>query len=132
MSSQKVALEVQVLALLGWVDGKFDDAEHEASRRLLEGTLEEKELFAELDKMGSTLPARADVVAAVEAAPPEVARAAIKSGFLLARADGYLHEGEFAILLELAAAAGIPQADLNRIAQMDNLHQEFIALENLF
>ena len=132
MSAEKTVLQVKVLSLLGWVDGKFDDAEHDASRELLQGTMEGAAFQAELKKMGDKLPIRAEVLAAVKEAPSDVARFAVKSGFSLARADGYLHDGEFATLLDLAQAAGLPEAELERIGKIENLHQAFMELEKLF
>jgi tellurite resistance protein len=132
MASQQTVLQIKVLSLLGWVDGKFDETEHDASREILMGTLEGEALAAELKKMGATLPTKAEVLAEIAAAPADQARAAIKSGFELARADGYLHHGEFAMLLELSRAAGLSEAELNRLGEMRNLHQAFLELEKLY
>lgn len=128
MSNQQTILQVKILSLLGWVDGTFEEAEGAASRRLLEGTMARDALNVELKKMGDQIPVKEEVLADIAAAPTQVARAAILSGLELAKGDGYLHEREFGILLELAAAARFPQAELDRIGKLEGVDQQFIEL----
>lgn len=132
MPSQQTVLQVKVLSLLGWVDGEFDKSEDDASRQLLEGTMARESLRVELKKMGQQVPVKEEVLAEIKAAPMDVARAAIKSGMELVKADGYLHEGELAILLELSAAAGFPEEELDRIRELKGSDQAYIELEKLY
>ena len=128
MSSQQTILQVKILALLGWVDGNFDESEGAASSRLLEGTMARDAVHAAVERMGERLPVKEEVLAEVAEASADVARAAILSGLELAKGDGYLHEREFGILLELAAAARLPKAELDRIGRLDAVDQQFIEL----
>lgn len=88
MSSRQAILQAKILLLLGWVDGELDGPEGKASRQLVDETGEREALKVELRKMGAELPDKEVVLADVAAAPAEIARAAIRSGFALSKADG--------------------------------------------
>ena len=123
------AIQAKVLALMGWVDGRFDDTEAEYFQKIISASPGDDELKVELSKLMEVAPEKEDVLQAVAIARPEIAAAAIKNAFVLANKDGDLHDTEMALLRELGQAAGVRTDRFEDFFRMLNSHLSAIVIE---
>jgi uncharacterized membrane protein YebE (DUF533 family) len=129
MLNDLTVLQAKVLALVGWVDGRFDESERIVFRDVLEASPGDDDLKIELFRMTESPPEKEDVFEVVAAAPREIAAASIKNAFVLAKADGHLDDAEMALLFELGQAAGVEEDRLNDFRRMLEIHMDSLELE---
>ena len=129
MLSDLTVLQAKVLALVGWVDGRFDDSEQIVFRDVIEVGPGDDDLRIELFRMTGSAPDKDDVLKSVAAAPREIAAAVLKNAFVLANADGHLHDAEMALLFELGQAAGVDADRLCDFRRMLEIHLDSLEIE---
>ncbi len=129
MLSDMTVLQAQILALVGWVDGRFDENERTVLRDVLELSPGNDALKEDLFRMVDTPPDKKDVFQTVTKAPREIVSAAIKNAYVLAKADGHLHDAEMALLFELAVTAGVAPDQAENFHRMLNTHLSALELE---
>lgn len=129
MLSDLTELQAKVLALVGWADGRFDESERTVLRDVLEASPGDDALKADLFRMVEAPPEKDAVLKIVAGAPREMAAAAIKNAFVLAKADGHLHDAEMALLLELGHAAGVSPERSDDFRRMLETHLATLELE---
>ena len=129
MLSDMTVLQAKILTLVGWVDGRFDESERIVLRDVLELSPGDDALKEDLFRMVETPPDKENVLQTVAMAPPEIVAAAIKNAYVLAKADGHLHDAEMALLLELAVAAGVAPDRVEDFRRMLNIHLSALELE---
>lgn len=129
MLSDLTILQAKVLALVRWVDCQFDDAEKIVFRDVLEASPGDEDLKIELFRMTEFKPDKGDVIDTVASAPPEIAAAAIKNAYVLAKSDGHVHDAEMALLFELGQASGVATDRLDDFLRMLEIHLECLELE---
>ena len=123
------ALQAQMLALVGWVDGRFDESERMVFRDVLEASPADDTLKEDLLRMGDTPPNKEDVLESIAEAPREIVAAAIKNAYVLAKADGYANDGEMALIFEFAVAAGVAPERTEDFHRMLNIHLSALKIE---
>lgn len=129
MLSDLTVLQAKVLALVGWADGRFDEAEQTIFRDVLEVSPGDDALKIELFELTEVAPNKDDVLQTVISAPREFAAAAIKNAFMLAKADGNVEAAELELLFELSRAAGVPEDRFADFCKMLEAHMTSVELE---
>ena len=129
MLSDMTVLQAQILALVGWVDGWFAESEQTVFRDVLEVSPGDDALKEDLFRMVETPPEKENVFQTVGTAPREIVAAAIKNAYVLAKADGHLHDAEMVLLFELAMAAGVAPDRVGDFHRMLNIHMSALELE---
>lgn len=129
MLNDMTVLQAKILILVGWVDGRFDESERTVLRDVLEVSPGDDALKEDLFRMVETPPDKENVFQMVAVAPREIVAAAIKNAYVLAKADGHLHDAEMALLFEFAVAAGVAQDRVEDFHRMLNIHLSALELE---
>lgn len=111
-------LEAQVLALVAWCDGAFDDAERSFYLfYLAEKRLSEAQRAALVDLTESP-PDRARVLDAFTRQHYDAQLVVLQRAVLMAVANERLHDSERSLLYELARRAGLREIDRPRFREL--------------
>ena len=129
MWSDFTIMQAKILALVAWADGEFDDAERAVFGDVLDVSYGADSLKCELLQMVDKAPERDDVLQTVATEPGEIVAAAIKNAFVLAKADGHLHDAEMALLVDLGRAAGVGVDRSDDFRRMLELYESSLELE---
>ncbi len=129
MYSDMTVLQAKMLALVGWVDGRFDENERTVLHDVLKVSPADDSLKEDLFRLADTPPDKDSVLATVATAPREIVAAAIKNAYVLAEADGYLDNAEMDLLFEFAVAAGVAPDRVDDFQRMLNIHLSALELE---
>lgn len=129
MFDDVAVLQANVLALVGWADGEFDEAEQNMLRDVLEATPTSDQLKEELFKLGQTRPQRDAVRDLVSRAPLPLTLAILRSAYNLAHVDGVLDAIELDLIMDLGRASGLNDSQLDTFQLLLERSHEAFKLE---
>ncbi len=100
-------VKAEILALVAWADGAFDDAERGLFLEVLERSSVDEETRIELVDFLEQAPEREPALVRLEALPLGEALGALRAAWILAANDGLLHPAEAELFETFARRLGL-------------------------
>lgn len=133
MLTKMTKLQANVLALMAWVDGTFDEKEQLRFRNYLEIAPISDDMRSELFKMVLNPPKKEYVLSLISGAPKEVVATTIKNAFLIAMENGHFEQSEKTLLEEIALISNVKKQDLPKLNKMlDIFYSAYLIEREIF
>lgn len=126
-------LKAEILALVAWADGDFDDTEREVFLEVLDRSPIDEDTRIELVDFLDHSPDRESTLARLVALPSADIVAALRTAYVLAHADGEFHPEEQRLFDDVAGRLGLDtdqrgllDAYLEHALQTDRLERRVV------
>ena len=129
MEQDLATLKAQLLALVAWADGSFDDDEKALFIKVLDASFVDDITRIELVDYLHHPPDRKEILDRLPSVPLEAGVSVIKVAYLIAHADGEFHETERQLFDDIMDRIGVAASSRDRFYEMLDLHYRSYRLE---